>query len=228
MIFRSHAFEAYVYAIPPLRQLERLYQVYCYEKRREAKEDIMDIDVRYTNVLRSWYICDSMPRPPSKRKTLTDFVLLALEKAVDGSVRLEDLVSHSYIYARGYDRPLKKSVLAQALKRLREGGLVDLIDDQQLIYRLTDSGRDRALWKKMIEGDAKWDGKWRLVVWDIPEKRRLARDLLRFKLKQLGFTQWQKSIWASKVNSTDLLRKFIKQVGIDDWVMVIESDNVGL
>lgn len=169
-----------------------------------------------------------MARPPSKRKVLSDLVLLALEKTVDGCIRLEDFTTHAYIYAKGYDRPLKKSVLAQALKRLREGGLVELIDDQQVVYRLTDSGRDRALWKKMIEGDAKWDGKWRLVVWDIPEKRRVTRDLLRYRLKQLGFTQWQKSIWASKVNCTDLLRKFIKQVGIEDWVMVIESDNTGL
>ena len=74
----------------------------------------------------------------------------------------------------------------------------------------------------------KWDGKWRLVVWDIPEKRRQARDLLRFKLKQLGFKQWQQSIWASKMNCTELLRSFIKQVGIEDWVMVIESDNIGV
>ena len=40
-----------------------------------------------------------------------------------------------------------------------------------------------------------WDGKWRMFVFDIPEKRRAARDTLRDKLKKLGFFQFQKSVW---------------------------------
>lgn len=158
---------------------------------------------------------------------VTNLILLTLEKAIDGYVRFEDFAYHSYIYAKGYDRPLKKSVLAQALKRLREGGLVELIDNKQLIYRLTDSGRDRALWEKMKISDSEWDGKWRLVIWDIPEKRRVARDLLRYKLKQLGFERFQKSVWACKKNCTKELRDFINRVGIEDWVMVLESDDIG-
>lgn len=164
-----------------------------------------------------------MARPPGKRKVLTDLVLLALEKSIDGYVVFED-----FIYNPLLERPVKKSVLSQVIKRLREQGLVEFISDKELFLRLTDSGRDKALWKKMVLGNEKWDGKWRLVIWDVPEKRRLARDLLRYKLKQLGFKQWQRSVWASKVNCTELLRNFIKQTGIEDWVMVIESDNVGV
>ncbi|MCL5784559.1 MAG: hypothetical protein M1142_04375 [Patescibacteria group bacterium] len=163
-----------------------------------------------------------MTRFPSKRKALTDLVLLALEKSVDGYVSFED-----FIYNPLLERPVKKPALSQVIKRLREKGFIEFVKDEELILRLTDSGKDRALWAKMRSGDEKWDGKWRLVVWDIPEKRRQARDLLRFKLKQLGFKQWQQSIWASKINCTKLLRDFIKQVGIEDWVMVIESDNIG-
>lgn len=166
-----------------------------------------------------------MSRPPSKRQSLTDLILLALEKSVDGYVRFEDFTYRHYRYHYGYPA-LKKSYFAKAIKRLREKGLVDFISDDELAMRLTDSGKDRALWIKIKKGDEKWDGKWRLVAWDIPEKRRQARDLLRFKLKQLGFTKWQKSIWASKANCAKLLRDFIKQVGIEKWVMVIESDNV--
>ncbi len=169
-----------------------------------------------------------MARPPSKRKVLTDLVLLAIEKSIDGYIRLEDFLYNPgyYAYGSGWSYPLKKSDLSQAIKRLREKGFIELIDDKELILRLTDSGKDRALWQKMILGSMKWDGRWRLVLWDIPEKRRLARDLLRFKLKQLGFTQWQKSVWASKVDCTKALRDFIRKTGIEEWVMVIESDNI--
>lgn len=166
-----------------------------------------------------------MPKPQNKKKILTDLILLAIEKSVDGYVRFEDFAHNHYRYHYGIPE-LKKSYFAKAIKRLREKGLIDFVSNKELALRLTDSGKDRALWLKIKQGEEKWDGKWRLVVWDIPEKRRQARDLLRFKLKQLGFTLWQKSIWASKINCTKALRDFIKQVGIEKWVMVIESDNI--
>lgn len=161
------------------------------------------------------------------KKRIGDFVLLALEKSVDGFVRFEDFTTHSYIYARGYDRLLKKSALSQALKRLREGGLVELIDDQELAYRITDKGRERSVLASLQFDQENWDGKWRLVIFDVPEKRRQARDLLRSKLKQWGFIHFQHSVWGSKKNCTKPLRDFIRSVGIEDWVMVVESDNIG-
>ena len=167
-----------------------------------------------------------MAQPQTKRKTLTNLILLTLEKSIDGYVRFENFAYHNYRYLYGYPE-LKKAYLAKALKRLREEGFVELISDEELVFRLTDKGKDRVLWEKIKNSNKKWDGKWRIVVWDIPEKRRQARDLLRFKLKQLGFTRWQKSIWATKVDCAKALRDFIRQVGIEDWVMVIESDNIG-
>lgn len=149
-----------------------------------------------------------------------------LEKAVDGYVRLEDFTYNSGFYAYGYDRKLKKSSLALALKRLRENGLVDFIDDKKLALKLTDKGKIQALWVKMKLVNEKWDGKWRLVIWDIPEKRRNTRDLLRHQLKQLGFKRLQNSIWVSKKNCTKLLKMYIKNVGIEDWVKVLEFDHV--
>ena len=146
---------------------------------------------------------------------------------MDGYVRFEDFAYHHYRYKYGIPE-LKKTDLAKAIRRLREQGLVELVSDKEFVFRLTDQGKDKALWEKMKNSKEKWDGKWRIVIWDIPEKRRLARVLLRNKLKQLGFTQWQKSVWATKINCTKLLRAFIKQIGVEDWVMVIESDNIGI
>ena len=160
----------------------------------------------------------------AKKKVVTNFILLALEKAIDGYVRFEDFAYNPLLVGRD----LKKSELALALKRLREHGFVELLDDKQLIYRLTDSGKDKALWARMKMSDEVWDGKWRIVVWDIPEKRRAARDLLRFKLKMLGFKLLQKSIWVCKKNCTKELKDFIRRVGIEDWVLVFESDNLEL
>lgn len=165
-----------------------------------------------------------------RKKSWGNLVLLALEKITDGTVRLNDFINNpgSYVYSGREEYPLKKSEFSRVLKRLRENGLVDFVDDDQLILRLTDQGREKALLAKMLLEDNDWDGRWRIVIFDIPEKRRGVRDFLRNKLKTWGFTPWQQSVWVCKKNCTKPLRDFIKSVGVKDWVMVIESDNVDL
>lgn len=49
------------------------------------------------------------------------------------------------------------------------------------------------LWKKLKA--KKWDGKWRLIIFDIPEMSRRDRDFLRRELKWIGFWELQKSVW---------------------------------
>lgn len=63
---------------------------------------------------------------------------------------------------------------------------------------LTDKGR-RYLKKLQIkEGSQKkqkWDGKWRILIFDVWEKRRGKRDMLRREIKEFGFVQLQQSVW---------------------------------
>lgn len=165
----------------------------------------------------------------SKKKTIGNFILLALEKTVDGYVCFEDFAYHNYRYHYGIPE-LKKSALAQALKRLREKGYIekslDNKDESKIIFKLTEVGREFLLLSKSEE-DIEWDGKWRIVVFDIPERKRIIRDILRNRLRLWGFKQWQKSVWASKKNLTNKLRVLVKDLGIEDWVLVIESENLG-
>lgn len=41
----------------------------------------------------------------------------------------------------------------------------------------------------------KWDGKWRVVVFDVWENTRFKRDALRYEIKNFGFVQLQRSVW---------------------------------
>ena len=64
---------------------------------------------------------------------------------------------------------------------------------------LTDHGKDKVI-KYMIADfkifiPEKWDKKWRIVVFDIPNEKKTARDILASKLKKLGFIRLQKSIF---------------------------------
>ena len=46
-----------------------------------------------------------------------------------------------------------------------------------------------------IKKPKRWDGKWRFVIFDIPEKRKTVRDAFRKYLSDLGFYQIQRSVW---------------------------------
>jgi len=64
---------------------------------------------------------------------------------------------------------------------------------------LTDKGKLRVLefniYQLKIKKPQKWDGKWRIVMFDIPEKLKSKRDVLREKLKDLKFFELQKSVF---------------------------------
>ena len=67
------------------------------------------------------------------------------------------------------------------------------------VYRPTFLGMKRI--KKLIFDELvlaqpkRWDGQWRLVIFDIPKNLHQKRNALRRKLKELGFLQCQKSVW---------------------------------
>lgn len=63
-----------------------------------------------------------------------------------------------------------------------------------------------------VERPKKWDGKWRVIVFDIPNASRLIRDVFRRKLKEWGFYRLQQSVWISPCpcrEEIDLLRGFL-------------------
>ena len=161
-----------------------------------------------------------------KKVSITDLILLVLEKTTDGIVRFDDWRHSSFYYLGGWEKPLKKNSFAQAMRRLRIDGYLNLEEyNNKLILKLTEAGKTEALLRKALR-DENWDGKWRIVIFDIPEKHRRVRNVLRSRLKSWNFEPWQKSVWASKKNVTEHLRKFISQLGVEKWVRVIESVNV--
>lgn len=160
-------------------------------------------------------------------QTTADLILFALEKAVDGYIRLEDFASNTHIYASGYDRPLKKSSLAQTLRRLRLKGFLETDKQQtETILKLTDKGKNEAILRKILKNE-NWDGKWRVVIFDIPEVNKKTRDIFRSRLKLWEFQQLQKSVWVTKKNIIPILREFTKELHLERWVLFFEATDLG-
>jgi len=100
---------------------------------------------------------------------------------------------------REWDK-INRQTLKRAIQGLYESKLVDIKEDENGNTRMVLSyeGKQKILSYKVdelkISVPKKWDKKWRLVIFDIPEKFKQGREALRMQLKNLGFHQLQKSI----------------------------------
>ena len=65
-----------------------------------------------------------------------------------------------------------------------------------------------------INKPKKWDRKWRIILFDIPEKIRKARDVFRYHLNQLGFYEFQKSVFVHPYNCKDEIDYLIEFIYI--------------
>jgi DNA-binding transcriptional regulator PaaX len=68
-----------------------------------------------------------------------------------------------------------------------------------------------------------WDGKWRFIVYDVPQEHKVIRNLIRRRLKEWDFKLFQKSIWFSPLPLTTEILKLDKQIDDTDYLSVIEG-----
>lgn len=102
----------------------------------------------------------------------------------------------------------KRGVLRSTIKRLEKQKLISWKEkDGELQLTLEEKGRKRILQYEMdtltLKNTGKWDGLWRVVIFDIPEDKRNAREFFREKLKDLGFQQLQKSVFITRLECKD-------------------------
>jgi len=75
-----------------------------------------------------------------------------------------------------------------------------------------------------IDRPKKWDKKWRMVIFDVPEKFRSSRNSLRFKLLSLGLIKIQKSVYVYPFPCTDEIVSLSRSLGIEKSVTVMVAD----
>jgi DNA-binding transcriptional regulator PaaX len=113
---------------------------------------------------------------------------------------------------RNYER--KK--ISDVFSRLRREGCIKIQTKNHQIYiSLTEKGKKKAGWLQIdslrIKRPKKWDGKWRIVIFDISQLKKIYREAFRGKLKELGFYPLQKSVWVYPFDcraEIELLREF--------------------
>ncbi len=80
-----------------------------------------------------------------------------------------------------------------------------------------------------IKSPAVWDGKWRIVMFDVPEKIKLVRDTLRMHFKKMGFYEFQKSVFVHPhpcAKEIQYLMEFYQARRYIRFIVATEIDNV--
>ena len=101
-----------------------------------------------------------------------------------------------YLKSRGYVRFLKETP---------EGAQVEITRAGQRVVKHIDIASLK------LGPSAKWDQKWRVIVFDVPNYKNKNRTAFRERIKELGFWQAQKSVWVYPHECREavmLLRKF--------------------
>ncbi len=70
------------------------------------------------------------------------------------------------------------------------------------------------------------DGVWKLVIFDIPEKHKYVRSVLRAKLKALHFKKWQNSIWVSPYKLDVEIENEMKELAKKFFVRLIKTTDI--
>ena len=121
----------------------------------------------------------------------------------------------------GFDR--KDFSLARY--RLRQRGLVA---KQGKSYAITSRGRQLLgkLDKLLDDRIPAWDGKWRIVAFDIPEPKKKYREALRRELAGADYRRLQDSVWIGKHPLPDDVLTFVEECHLTPYVRLFLTATV--
>ena len=128
----------------------------------------------------------------------------------------------------GQRRYISRKGFAKTASYLKQRKFIE-IDRQRDKYsiRITSKGLEKAVatsFERLTIGKPKsWDNKWRLVAFDIPEKHKWSREGFRNKLKEMGFYQFQKSIFAFPYPCFSEINFLSSLFNISDFVHCVET-----
>lgn len=119
--------------------------------------------------------------------------------------------------------------LRAEIYRLQSIGVVERIeDDGEVLFRLTEKGKHKLFKYHLAELALKkrGDGKWRLVIYDIPAPMKKASDSFRIFLRKLEFLQIQRSVYLTPYPCNEEI-EFLKHLyHIEKYVTILTISKI--
>jgi DNA-binding transcriptional regulator PaaX len=126
-------------------------------------------------------------------------------------------------------KKIDKRGMNRSLTRLSEQKLVTekILPDGSVIFMLTAEGNRIACSLNLFGPSIRlkrpkvWDGKWRVVAFDIPERSRSFRAILREHLHEAEFYQLQQSVFVSPYPYEKAFAELIRLYEADPFVRIM-------
>ena len=158
-----------------------------------------------------------------------DFVVKFIGAFIRTGKELHDIWQWQPLYYKGVRiSGYSYSKDYSGLKNLERRGVIRGLSGDS--YKFTKKGKewfDKSLLRYHRFKGTKWDKKWRVVIFDIPEELHKNRNYFRNKLKNMGFYMLQKSIFVIPYSCEEELGHTCRNLKIGDYVDIIKADSIG-
>lgn len=124
---------------------------------------------------------------------------------------------------------LRYRAKSAAGRLVAKGYAVWIEKDGKKFLRITPKGRQAFTFEQakiaLKNQKKKWDGRWRMVVFDVPERRRKIRNRLCAIMGDVGFVRLQDSVWVYPYDSEDFiaLLKAELKIGKDVLYAIVDT-----
>ncbi|PIP30803.1 hypothetical protein CO123_02305 [bacterium (Candidatus Howlettbacteria) CG_4_9_14_3_um_filter_37_10] len=161
---------------------------------------------------------------PENKTSILESILLGLLPYTKENI---DLVYNPRKFFRDLEKIATKNTISSTIYRAKQYGYLKEVelDNNKKSLQVTPKGKMK-IYKLIGKENRAWDGKWRLIFFDIPEKQRHKRDFFRRKLKELGFKQYQLSAWICPFDFADEIDELIYEIGINKYVQYIIGESI--
>lgn len=131
-----------------------------------------------------------------------------------------------------HTRPIADASLSRSLRRMAKKRLVEFsMRNGKTYLQITESGKKKLKEIRFdsmkIEMAKSWNGVWTVILFDIPEYQKTARDALRRKLKELGCYQYHKSVFVHPASCGDEIDFVAEFFDIGRHVIHFETRSLG-
>lgn len=122
---------------------------------------------------------------------------------------------------------MRRRIFSQIYRLNKQGLIRTHKKGRNVIVDTTVKGEDAVNWLKKIKSPGgKWNGKWYVVIFDIPENFKRARFNLRRKLYELGFGLLQKSVFISPYNLLKEIEEITEYNQIRRYLRFLSVDGI--
>lgn len=124
---------------------------------------------------------------------------------------------------RKYRKDKNRQKFDQLLYRLKKNNYIKIknLENKKAIL-ITQRGLLKIIRPSFkVQGQKKRkDGKWIMIIFDIPQKHQKARSLLRSVLQNLGYKIFQQSVWVNPYDVSEKTESLLQAYSLEKYVKI--------